>query len=117
MKLTWTETADPELNPQSVGEYLRGEFFGREKYGCYETMDWAPDVQPLPYRFIPTEREDEIWTCGFLVRSTIPIECMWYWDGDGTLVFRFPDNSVLVNTDCKNDYTWEYHKDSPEWLP
>jgi hypothetical protein len=40
----------------------------------------------------------------------------YYWDGDGQLEFHFPDGSILMNTDCKKDYRWEYYEQKPiDW--
>jgi hypothetical protein len=33
----------------------------------------------------------------------------WFWDGDGTLLFKVED-IYLVNNDCKKDYVWEFVK-------
>jgi hypothetical protein len=43
----------------------------------------------------------------------ITIECRWWWDGDGTLVFSLPGGEFLVNTDCKKNYGW-FNTEDPE---
>ncbi len=46
-------------------------------------------------------------------RAAAYIECRYYWDGDGTLVFFLPDGQYLVNSDCKKDHGW-YLTENPE---
>ncbi len=43
----------------------------------------------------------------------VEIECRYYWDGDGTLVFILPGGKYLVNADCKKDHDW-YLTEDPE---
>lgn len=43
----------------------------------------------------------------------VEIECRYYWDGDGTLVFILPEGQYLVNSDCKKDHGW-YLTEDPE---
>lgn len=38
----------------------------------------------------------------------VRVEVGWWWDGDGTLIFRFPNGVILANSDCKKDYEWEW---------
>jgi hypothetical protein len=137
--MKFTIEIDPEVNPDAVGEYLRSAFFnemvtqkiGDHEYketGCYSTFEWQEDVENLD----PIQILDEVdgdsapqplftWTRGKkLVGPVSPetnlcveIECRWYWDGDGTLVFILPDGQYLVNTDCKKDHGW-YLTEDPE---
>jgi len=43
----------------------------------------------------------------------VEIECRYFWDGDGVLVFILPDGQYLVNPDCKKDHGW-YLTEDPE---
>ena len=97
-------------DPNAMGELLRAMFFrdhdGENHVGGYTTMDWADKVRPLERILVDPEDEEfpMYWTRGELEG----IECRWYWDGDGTLEFEFPDGGILSNTDCKKDYRWDY---------
>lgn len=45
--------------------------------------------------------------------QSVEIECRYFWDGDGTLVFILPEGQYLVNPDCKKDHGW-YLTEDPE---
>jgi len=103
--------------------------------GCYSTFEWQEDVEKLDP--IQVCMEDSVegapaedgpfplftWTRGKkLVGPVYPvsnkcveIECRWFWDGDGTLVFVLPDGQYLANTDCKKDHGW-YLTDGPVYF-
>ena len=98
---------DSFSSPDLVGEVLRDRFFLQDQsqhlYGCYSTFKLRQEVQSLP----PEPVEDDpsmVWTRaerdGILMR--------YYWDGDGTLEFVFPDGARVRNTDCKKDHAWEW---------
>ena len=112
---------DPDYDPDAVGELLRYTFFkaDREKgeVGCYMTFDWREGVEPLADLTV-TDRWDDttVWTRARMRVQHIDdhgqptesqIECRYYWDGDGTLLFLLPDGRCLVNYDCKKDHNWE----------
>ena len=107
--MKFTMEIDSERNPNAVGEYLRSDFFrqdGAGEFGCYTTFEWREDVDVIPPLDFPCEEDccpEETWTRG----QKNGIECRWYWDGDGTLAFRLPDGTWLVNRDCKKDHRWE----------
>jgi hypothetical protein len=106
----FTMSIDIENNPDAVGEFLRNEFFDQSKgeRGCYSTFEIRPDVIKL--------KDEPVEDCGdeftYQVYKKIVQErnvlMKYYWDGDGTLEFHFTDRSMLINTDCKKDYTWDY---------
>lgn len=108
--MKFTIEISPEKNPDAVGEYLRSTFFDEGKnqgLGCYSAFGWDIKVKVLP-ALMGREDESEIWTCGELEVPEGKIECRYYWDGDGTLVFIFPDGSRLTNNDCKKCHDWIY---------
>jgi hypothetical protein len=104
-----TETSEPD----AIGECLRNIFFVEEydyigvgsgfcnfKYrqlGCYRTFEVKQEVQELPKR--------GAWFCYLHPNG---IEMRYFWDGDGYLAFIFPDGRVLINSDCKCTYGWEW---------
>ena len=87
-------------------EALRDISF-KESLGCYDCFD-------MEYGFY--EIIDEELRQNF--KETFDLEDItlyynpkynlwtgWYWDGDGTLVFRF-DKRYFINTDYKKRYDW-----------
>ena len=111
--------------------------------GCYNTFDWQKDVEPLEdivvkdhtcegCRKFPGHPLIPIYKCtctdaGNWTRgkkrvahvadaagvTSVEIECRYYWDADGTLVFFLPGGQYLVNDDCKKDHDW-YLTENPE---
>lgn len=120
-------------------EKMVGSRFGGNlrETGCYTTFDWRKDVEELPPLVVRGEMGGKApshalkWTRGkkkFCTGQSLSrlnpkedsvlyeeVECRWFWDGDGTLVFLFPDGSCLVNEDCKKDHGWEYLEEPPEY--
>ena len=119
----WLEI-DPEKNPDAVGEYLRSMFFREEKehdIGCYTVHEWQEDVEPLPKRPVDFDLPDDLqWTRGRKLVPQgngihyVPIECRWYWDGDGVLAFHLPGGQWLVNSDCKKPFDWRLQEETPD---
>lgn len=127
MGFKMTITVDVDSCPDAIGEALRSKFFAEEiipvsprmrevgcqphrTRGCYNTFDWQKDVKALPPLPVCPDEEGEAeafpelnWTRG----EKEGIECRYFWDGDGTLAFKLPDGSWLVNYDCKKDHGWE----------
>lgn len=106
MKYSFTVEVDTEnSSPCVVGEFLRDKFWDQSKgYGCYGSFDYNNDVIELSsfkekHNSYELEWQRAKWN---------DIECSWFWDGDGTIEFIFPDGSKLVNPDCKKDYEWEW---------
>jgi uncharacterized protein (TIGR02996 family) len=123
----------PDWNDCKAGETLRDAFFdqnpkGKKKgefiLGCYRTMDFRPGVKRLPNHI---EREwEEPWYDvdgrlreGFWNETTWKrarlddFEMGWFWDGDGTLAFSWPNGDWLINTDCKKVYHWKWTDKCP----
>jgi hypothetical protein len=108
---------------------------GREyrQIGCYQTFDWRSEVAPLPDLPLSDHNhpqgdepqdlcwgctaDDAVWIRGEMLvegelgspQAVRPIECRYFWDGDGTLAFKLPDGRWLINDDCKKDHGWELH--------
>lgn len=109
------ETIDVREYPDMAGEYLRSVFFdqgpmsNRTLFGCYSTFELRPGIVQLPSE--PVEDAGECapsgleWTCAWEPMDNIKMR--YWWDGDGTLEFLFPDGTILHNGDCKKDYVWE----------
>lgn len=105
--MRWLVEIDTETSPaNAVGEFLRSKFWDQsgDKYGCYSTFTYQVGVETLPPQKDFDGPEEPEWKCA----RWKDVKCRWYWDGDGVLQFVFPDGSVLENTDCKKDYTWEW---------
>ena len=112
--MKFTIEIDTECDPPCViGEALRGIFFDQHsgEYGGYTTFEYNAGIEKLPdedsfYRtgWNNEEKVDFTW-CRAQWNGII---CRYYWDGDGTLEFIFPDRRTLENTDCKKDYKWKW---------
>lgn len=118
---------DPDLNPDAVGEFLRSSFFNEKnverkfpgrtsvwhprEVGCYQTFEWQKDVVPLEQVEVDPEEKYSsfklFWTRGKKTFADKTVECRYYWDGDGVLVFELPDGKCLANHDCKKDHGWK----------
>lgn len=124
-----SETA--RQNPNLIGELLRDKFFAQDRigpnysFGCYSTFEYREGVEILSQEPVPEYRPDNDGVeisendiaklfadekCDYFykVAKLEEITCKWYWDGDGTLLFVFPDGSTLENSDCKKDYNWNF---------
>ena len=105
-----------------VGEMCRALFWPPKKefdFGCYSNFEYGEDVVAFPTVLESAETDlkdnedfgsmhDIVWN---RAKWKGLIECRWFWDGDGTLIFIFPDGSSLENSDCKKDYGWYFHHD------
>ena len=106
--------------------------------GCYTTFDWQADVEELEPIVVEESTcsycQDTAHVNSFdfskcsctyaatwtrskkVVRveeeygTSDEIECRYWWDGDGTLIFILPDGSWLVNEDCKKDHDWSLYQ-------
>ena len=88
-----------------LGELLRNAFFDQtDGTGCYESFTLRPDVKKLGN--FPVAYDPEFyWTHAERMYLSTLVTMLYYWDGDGVLVFILP-NAVLLNTSCKKDYNW-----------
>ena len=98
-------TKDPNL----VGEILRDRFFKQNRelgiFGCYTTFNLRDDVVKL---------EDEVNLEYGYENEGVKVTCAklddivmkYFWCGDGTLTFHFPNGEILENDDCKKDHGW-----------
>lgn len=97
----------------TVGEALRGACFDGEGLGCYSNFDLVDGFDPI-------ECDDlliKTLCCGCFAKTKdakrirafhhdeIGVSVFWYWDGDGTLIFKIGDR-LIYNSDCKKDYNW-----------
>lgn len=124
-------------SPNRIGETLREITFvgGPHDYGCYTTFDVRSDAVELSNKDVLDFFYDECINRGSnetdaidfiddmrhgspqgytysLQGGDIIVECYWYWDGDGTLIFAVTDTKTgeekqYENTDCKKSNTWE----------
>jgi hypothetical protein len=116
-----------------IGELLRKLFFDSSKgKGCYSTFEINDSVMPerdrlIPYWDIETNfpkicfeerntNEDEYYTTYSLKTECGIIYMMYHWDGDGVLIFEFPNKSLLVNSDCKKNYCWKFYNTWQEYM-
>lgn len=125
---------DPNRFGEALRNYC---FVGNCKQtGCYSTFDVIPQLKEVKAGKIYKEAKKELFPefkntikvyhwkliekdCWIAygdpddkpqrMRVCEPLEivCAWYWDGDGTLYFRF-NNRTVINTDCKKNYTWKF---------
>lgn len=130
-----TDTMDANV----LGEFLREITFVGEGYGCYSTFDVRADATELPQEYckdffrqhagdrayFDEDYEGIVFIGHRFALDDVVIEVIWYWDGDGCLVFRlFPIDwmdwhdpvaqatdrhpaRVVMNNDCKKSYNWE----------
>ena len=130
-----------EQDANKFGEALRGFCFegNCEKVGCYSTFEVINVLKEVKegkiyeeaVKILDTEYKESIhvyhlnveekdcWIAyndpddnpeRMRVREPFEIVLAWYWDGDGSLLFRF-NNRIVINTDCKCDYTWKWIND------
>lgn len=119
--------ANPQSNPDMVGELLRQEFFKEEyetylgkkyrKTGCYSTFNLAEGVEELPDEPVdPNYPSDGTYHVSKKIVDGRVVIMKYWWDGDGTLEFHFEDGSLLCNNDCKKDHDWECYGELPaDW--
>ncbi len=114
------------VNCDFLGELLRNYLFVNDGYeekytgdknykefGCYETFA----VKRSAFK-LRTEKIKQILSAYKIEHYKdlnyfdyifdyfgVEITCIWYWDGDGTLMFFLPDR-IIFNTDCKCSYGW-----------
>lgn len=119
-------------DPNSLGELLRNWAF-KEEYGCYSCFDLIDgfsgvEVTPREFKMMwhrdyNPESTGEYWgdpDSWYIKRISwhkhwCGIEVGWFWDGDGTLLFYVPEiNAVVMNTDCKKSYGWEFMESQNE---
>lgn len=108
-----TGESDPNLTGETLREITFDQNLRKGTRGCYSTFDVREGCEKLNDEVVylpsdPLENEDFYWTRYRFWLGAYAVVMRWYWDGDGTLEFIFPDNSVLFNDDCKCDYTWHW---------
>lgn len=126
-----------EKDPNKFGEALRDYcFIGNcMQTGCYSTFDLikgfeevksgyiyeevfqeiAPEFKDSLKVYIYELKEEECYMEYYdgenIIRTKFEepfiIILAYYWDGDGTLYFRWNNRSV-INFDCKKDYVWKW---------
>lgn len=99
-------------DPNTLGELLRKYCFVGDGHGCYDSFELRPEFEKCePDQTIVElccgEYEEKENISGYRAGS---LEVYWFWDGDGTLVFRTPD-FLVVNYDCKKDWGWTFGRD------
>lgn len=113
MKNPLSELLLPIINdPNCLGEVLRDKFFAqirtgdifKQTFGCYDCFEYRNDVISLP------DILDENLECSWHCAKLDDIEMRYYWDGDGTLEFIFPNGDILSNDDCKKNNRWKWYK-------
>jgi hypothetical protein len=117
VNLTELYTKDIDL----LGELLRTCVFV-ESFGCYSCFDVVEGFREQPSENIPLlirtlmagcEAKDihNIKRMMWYRDEERALDVFWYWDGDGALVFRLPDEKIIYNIDCKKsdwqtDISW-----------
>lgn len=106
-----------DFNP--IGELLRALTF-KDKDGCYKNFkvnDTFHQINNTHPEYINLYNKLDILEQHYLEEENIIPICytntlwtvMWYWDGDGTLLFNI-QNLTIINDDCKKTYGWEQLK-------
>lgn len=133
MSITYRELAtmlgtafqDKELDVNELGEIIRSCVFEKNGYGCYSTFDTVEGFEDQDPSNIPLEirtllagcfamNTNEIKRMTWRRSEKLNLDVFWFWDGDGTLVFRLPPYGYIIyNNDCKKDYTWS---DDIKWV-
>jgi len=107
-------------DPNKYGEFLRATSF-KEHCGCYSCFEVTDD-------FVETKCTDLLIAtlcCGIYAKEEMNsissfyseqrgLELYWFWDGDGSLVFRDKEKNIAYTTDCKKDYEWKFQS-SGDW--
>lgn len=99
------QTINTELDtPDVIGEALRRQTFVGEGLGCYQTFEVGSD-------WVLMSIEPDAWGTynHRYINRWNGIICTFFWDGDGTLRYTFPDGSFVINYDCKCTYDWRYY--------
>ncbi len=100
----------PEFKEQSldteVGQYAQEHLIGTEESFRKDAAEYDWDEaglnEALEFMRSESDRINVHYDGNILVA--------WYWDGDGTLLFREGDKAA-INHDCKKDYEWEWIKE------
>lgn len=109
-----------KLSLQTLGEALRDTVF-TEHTGCYSCFDVTDDFIKQSSKDIPLLvavllagcfAKDELERMTYYYSPAKDLHVYWYWDGDGTLVFKLPDDRIIYNSDCKHDDEWS---DDTKW--
>jgi hypothetical protein len=119
------------IDPDLAGELLRDLFFDQKhrqidgyfyrELGCYSTFELKKGIldagkAPVQHLVPNGIEDDEKFSYSRFVHFETGIEMRYYWDGDGELVFIFPDQTVLANTDCKKTHVWKKYKNWQDFL-
>jgi hypothetical protein len=119
-----------EINPDSLGELLRGDCFlvNEQQFGCCSCFDVTEDFVCIEnssqkrafLEFVwvdccydPGDNidprglidEDDISSLKLYYSKKRGLILAWYWDGDGTLWFVGKDFTI-ENDDCKKSHGW-----------
>lgn len=118
-------------DPNLLGEILRADTFPLQDIpnfllGCYGTFEVSPffrriEITEETYNLYVhnklsgiswDEWNNEIpeWQSNPVIYKHISLPdyvCAWFWDGDGSLYFKYGDYEV-VNHDCKHTNYWEF---------
>lgn len=105
----------------SLGEILLKYTFIGEGRGCYSNFDlnpkfrlWTQGKDQFSDNFLGEQmyyEEDEYLEETNRIQSYMDPELelgvIWYWCGDGSLIFKFGD-ILIENTDIKKSYGWRF---------
>lgn len=120
-----------KMNPDALGETLRGMTFVGEGFGCYENFEVRQDAIPWSEEerrsFIrenlvmldPNEKNIEFISevvdereitfmaaageAYTFTEGGLTVDVFWYWDGDGTLAFRVRNGEEVVGFVVSDD--------------
>jgi len=113
-------TSQEEIN--FYGEELRNKAFTGEGLGCYQNFNINPDYEEIlnsdiklmyfhyffnTYDLIFNKEDisEYLKELKFFFNLKTNVLMAYHWDGDGTLLFETP-HYLLINYDCKKNYTW-----------
>jgi hypothetical protein len=127
---------DKNFSINTIGEKLRNFSFipeGENDRGCYSTFNVNSDFEKInekdkkyhkaisiiafnkiiDYKDLDNEEKEyynDIKNYNQIYyNNKEKILMAYYWDGDGTLIFK-RKNKIFINSDCKKDYKWKYYE-------
>jgi hypothetical protein len=119
---------DKISNPQVLGELLREVSFQplldnqkNRLLGCYDHFEVRQEWKKVSFQDISQSIQELIseslsidsneLTHVSIYRNVFDnMYMVYFWESDGILMYILPDNTFVINTNCKNSSTWEIYE-------